>query len=288
VSDLDKRAAFSVSPAVPVRPAPVLLSPTVTRWHKPVFILFLLTWAINLVALLLRVDLPNGEQGIEAAFLLLGVATSLLGLARRLALQNVLMAAVQIACLSGGIVAVGTLSGVPFGPVVFSDRFGDKIFNAVPWPLPLLWVMLIINGRGVARLIMRPWRKTNFYGFWVIGLTCALAATFDLGFEPLGVYVKDWWVWQTGELTLSWYKAPWVNFLGWFMTALGVLAFTIPWLINKQPVKQPMDYHPLIVWLLLNLGLVAVNASRGFWPAAALGLGANVVAAVYAIRGARW
>jgi uncharacterized membrane protein len=288
VPDFDKRPALTVSPAVPVSSGQVFLSPTAARWHKPVFILFLLAWAVNLAVLLLRLDLRDGGRWIEAAFLLIGVATSMLGLARRLPLQNVLMAAMQITCLSGGIIAVGVLSGVPFGPVMFSDRFGDRIFDAVPWPLPLLWVMIIINGRGVARLIMRPWRKTNFYGFWVIGLTCALAAIFDLGFEPLGVYVKDWWVWRTRESVLSWYHAPWINFLGWFVTALGVIAFTIPWLINKQPIKQPMDYHPLIVWLLLNFGLAAVNAAHGLWLAAIAGALANSLALAYAVRGARW
>ena len=82
--DFDKRSALTVSPIVPVSSGQVLLSPTVARWHKPVFILFLLAWAVNLAVLLLRLDLRDGGRWIEAAFLLLGVATSMLGLARRL------------------------------------------------------------------------------------------------------------------------------------------------------------------------------------------------------------
>jgi hypothetical protein len=79
-----------------------------------------------------------------------------------------------------------------------------------------------------------------------------------------------------------------VNFLGWFCGCLGILAFTMPWLINKQPVKQPMDYHPLVVWALMNLWVLTGNAVHGLWGAALLGLALNGAAIAYAIRGARW
>jgi len=79
-----------------------------------------------------------------------------------------------------------------------------------------------------------------------------------------------------------------MNFLGWFITAFAVLMFTIPWLINKRPIKQPMDYHPLVIWLLLNFGLAAVNAANGLWAAAIVGMITNGLVAVYSVRGARW
>jgi uncharacterized membrane protein len=218
----------------------------------------------------------------------LAAATSFLALGRRLPLQNVLMAAAVIGGLSGGIVAVGVLSGVPFGPIVFSDAFAERLFAVVPWPIPLLWVALIINGRGVARLIMRPWRKTNFYGYWVIVLACLLVVLFDLGLEPFAVHVQGWWIWLASKSALSWHTAPWVNSLGWFITGMVILALSIPWLINKQPIKQPMDYHPLVVWLLLNLWVATGNALHGYWLAAALAVAGNAVASVYAVRGARW
>jgi len=288
VPQLDQRPSAPVTTIVPVAPEQAILSPTAARFHKPVFILFLVLWAANFAILLLRINLSGRGRWIEAAFLVAGVATSLLGLGRRLPLQNVLMAGMIIASVSTAIIAIGVASGVPFGRINYSNRFGEKIFEAVPWAMPMLWVMLVVNGRGVARLVMRPWRKTNFYGFWVIGITCALVVFFDMIFEPFGIYVKDWWIWQTRGSSLAWYRAPWVNFMGWFMTALAVLIFSIPWLINKRPVKQPTDYHPLAVWLLLNLGLAAVNAAHGLWMAAVTSAVLNFVATFYAMRGARW
>ena len=283
-----KPAASPVAPVVPVFDARTRLSPTVERWHKPVFIFFLLVWAANWILSLLRVELPAEGRWLEAMLPLATTATTLLALGRRLPFQNVLMAAVMIGGLSAGIIAVGALSGVPFGPVVYGGEFGGLMFGVVPWHLPLLWVALIINGRGVARLIMRPWRKTNYYGYWVIVLTGLLAVVFDLGLEPFAVQVKNWWVWLSGKPVLSWHSAPWVNFLGWFVSAVSILALTIPWLINKLPVKQPIDYHPLVAWLLLNLWVATGNAMEKLWLAVAVALVGNAVVAVYAVKGARW
>lgn len=264
------------------------LSTAAARWHKPVFIVFLLVWAVNWVLLLLRVKLPAEGRWLEGLLPILAAATSLLALGRRLPFQNVLLAATVILGVSTAIVAVGSLSGVPFGPMVYSNEFAERLFAAVPWPMPLLWVALVINGRGVARLIMRPWRKTNFYGYWVIGLACLLAVLFDLGLEPFAVQVKGWWIWLSGKSVLSWYTAPWVNCLGWFITALALIIAAIPWLINKHPVKQPIDYHPLAVWLLLNLWVATGNAVEHLWLAVGVSLAGNTVAAIYAVRGARW
>jgi len=272
-------------------------------WHKPVFILFLACWAVNVVLLGLGIDQSLGGRWVEGIFLSLAVLTTLLTLGRRLPLQNVATTALLVAILSGIVISVGSVTGIPFGPCVYSDLLGrdlldlipsssafgqQKSFNVLPWPLPLVWIVVIVNGRGIARLIMRPWRKTNYYGFWVIGFTCLLAVILDLSMEPFAVHVKSYWIWTTAKSVPAWYTAPWVNFLGWFVTALSILAFSIPWLINKQPIKQPVDYQPLVNWLLVNSWLMTGNAVHRLWPAVGLGLVANAVAALYAIRGARW
>src|SRR5205823_10968968 len=88
-------------------------------------------------------------------------ATSLTGLARRLPEQNVFMAAALIVAISFAIAGLAEKTGVPFGPRIYTDALGARILG-VPWPIPLVWLVVIVNGRGVARLIMRPWRKTTY------------------------------------------------------------------------------------------------------------------------------
>ena len=289
VADFHKPVAPVLPPARVAGEPPIpSLSLTAKRWHKPVFIVFLVAWTVNAAVTSLRIQLPSGFDWIEALLPVTALATTLLGLARRLPLQNVITATASISLLATIILTIGAVTGTPFGPIVYGDNLGERLLGEVPWPLPLLWVVLIINGRGVARLVMRPWRKTNFYGFWVIGITCLLVTLFALGFEPFAVKVKDYWIWRFDRGTANWFRVPWVDFLGWFLAALAVTTLSIPWLINKHPVKQPMDYQPLIVWLLLNLWPAIGCAAHGLWLPAAVALAGNAIATGYAVRGARW
>jgi putative membrane protein len=218
----------------------------------------------------------------------LTAATCLTAVARRLPIQNVLWAGALIATLATIIETLSVTTGIPFGPHEFTEKLGLKIFDVLPWPVPIAWIAIIISCRGMARLIMRPWRKTNYYGFWVIGLTCLLAVLLDLSLEPYAALNRRYWIWRTPGTVLNWYSAPWVNFAGVFITALSILAFTTPWLINKLPTKHPTDYHPLIVWQILNLFFSTGNALQHFWPAAGLGLLSALAVMVFTIRGARW
>lgn len=256
--------------------------------HKPVFIGFLLVYALAVVQLVLKLE-PNGFWGwVDGLLLMTAAATTLVGLGRRLPTQNVFMVAVMVCGVGGLIQLISAYTHVPFGPLIYTDALGAKAFNLLPFTLPLLWVVVIVNSRGVARLIMRPWRKTTYYGFWVIGLTVVLALVFDLGLEPFATRVKRYWAWDVVPGPLTWHGAPWVNFLGWAVSVLGIMGFSTPWLINKQPVKQPTDYHPMIVWLLW-LGLFALGcALDGRWSAVGVIVVCATVAISYAIRGARW
>jgi uncharacterized membrane protein len=101
--------------------------------------------------------------------------------------------------------------------------------------------------------------------------------------------VKHFWFWSPTKLRFDWYTAPWVNFLGWALTALLILGFATPSLINKRPRAQPPpDYAPLIVWLLLNLLFATGAAVHQLWPALALISVTSIVVTVFAVRGARW
>ena len=75
---------------------------------------------------------------------------------------------------------VGAVTDVPFGRREFSAQLGDRLLRQVPWALPFLWIALTIACRGVARLILRPWRKLTCYGFWVMGTAALLALLFAL------------------------------------------------------------------------------------------------------------
>ena len=248
------------------------------------FLLCAIAWLLRWLALPAVVK----WRWVEALLPLAAVATTLASLARRLPAQNVLLAAALIALIGGAVQTLGATTGIPFGAYIYTDNLGQQIFHTLPWPMPLLWVVVILNARGVARLVLRPWRKTRNYGFQVIGLAGVLAVVFDLALEPFASKVNHYWIWQTPETVLAWHTAPWANFLGWWLTSLLILVVVTPCLINKKPVRPAADYHPLVVWGMLNLIFAAGSAAHGLWSAVVFTVLANILVTVFAVRGARW
>ena len=261
-------------------------SPTAQLLHKPLFIAFLICFAVADVVLCLGVDLPgNWAAGL---FMVLAAATTFGALARRLPLQNVLWSGALIATMATIIGTVSVTTGIPFGPHVFTDKLGAKIFDILPWSIPLAWFVMVVNCRGVARLIMRPWSKNKLLWFLGYGVDAAFWQCCSIStWNPMRRMVRHYWSWQTAGTVLNWYSAPWVNFLGIFVTVLSILAFTTPWLINKLPTKYPTDYHPLILWQALNLYFSTANALHRVWPALAVGLVSGLLVLVFTVRGAR-
>lgn len=242
---------------------------------------------------LYRTALGMGEPGTPdaplLALILLSAVNTLTALARQLSWQYVLPAAALTALLGSAAFVSSLYGGIPFGPLVFGPASGESITNKLPWSVPLLWVVVVFNSRGVARLILRPWRKMKTYGFWLIGVTMTLAMLFDLGMDPFLARLNHFWLWQPTKFHLTWQGAPLINFPGWLVVTLFILAFATPLLIKKQPGQRNVpDYHPLFLWVGA-LVLFAVGAGRH-------GLGAPLVldgvvivtALVPAIRGARW
>lgn len=253
--------------------------------HRPVFLSFLAALAFAIVRLML--GFAEGWAATQALLWLAAATTAVVGLSRRLPGQNVSTAILLITGMAVTIGYVGDRTGIPFGPRLFTDRLGVRVAG-LPWTWPLVWLVAVLSARGVARLIMRPWRKTTYYGFWVIGVACALVVAFGLALEPFAVRIGRFWIWRIEPTVWSWYGAPWVNFFGWLATSLGILGFTTPWLINKQPVKQPTDYHPLVIWSLLICYFSAGAIREGLWSAVVVNVLGLCLAAGLAIRGARW
>jgi len=265
------------------------LADKMARWfHWLLIVLLACLFALVLAANGLSLDLPGKPGWPEALLLVLATASTMAALARQLPLQNVLLATFVIALMGGAVHTLGVTMGIPFGPFLFGVEAGPHLFQTLPWTLPLIWVVAILNSRGVARLILRPWRKIRNYGFWLIGLTAVLTGLFDLALDPFAARVKHYWLWLPTKFPVTWQGAPPVNFFSWAAVSLLILAFITPALINKNPVRRAPDFHPLAVWLgaMLLFGLAA--APHGMWPATALDGVVAVLVAIFAVRGGRW
>jgi uncharacterized membrane protein len=225
----------------------------------------------------------------EAWLLLFATGSTLAALARQLPAQNVILAALITALIGGAAHLLGVKSGIPFGPILFGSEAGLKLFGTLPWIMPLLWVVAVLNSRGVARLVLRPWRKVRAYGFWLMGLTALFTMLFDGALEPFAARIKHYWVWTAGGLSLTPHGTPVSNPAGWFIVTLLILAFATPVLINKQLSKRSApDFHPLAIWLGGILLFGVASALHGFWLASATDAVVCPVPAVFAIRGGKW
>jgi uncharacterized membrane protein len=245
--------------------------------------------AAGFLSALVAVGIKSASNWPEAILLLLATISTLAALARQLPSQNVFLAAAIIAGIGGAAHLIGATSGIPFGQFLFGSEIGQKLFNTLPWIMPLLWVVAVLNSRGVARLVLRPWRKTRAYGFWLIGLTALFTMLFDCALEPFAAHAKHYWIWTTAGYALTPSGAPLANSVGWFLVTLLMLVFATPVLINKQLSKRSApDFHPLAVWLggILIFGVGA--AMNGLWLAVAVDAVIGIIATTFAVRGGRW
>jgi uncharacterized membrane protein len=245
--------------------------------------------AAGFLSTLVAVGIKSDSNWPEALLLLLATISTLAALARQLPSQNVFLAAFIIAAIGGAAHLIGAKSGIPFGSFLFGSEIGQKLFNTLPWTMPLLWVVAVLNSRGVARLVLRPWRKTRTYGFWLIGLTALFTMLFDCALEPFAAHAKHYWIWTTSGYSLTPSGAPLANSVDWFIVTLLMLAFATPVLINKQLSKRSApDFHPLAVWLggILIFGVSA--AMNGLWLAVAADAFIGIIATIFAVRGGRW
>lgn len=240
-------------------------------------------WACAIVLIRTDTDLP------ECALLLLGAASTMAAMTRQLPLQNVVLASVIIATIGTLMHTLGARSGIPFGAFMFGEEAGNQVFGAFPWTLPLLWIVAVLNSRGVARLILRPWRKIRAYGFWLLLLTALLSVLFDCALEPFATHERHYWVWTGSGYALTPQGGPLTNSIGWLAVTLLVLAFATPAMINKQLGKRSgVEVHPLLVWLGAVLFFTLGTAMEELWWAVVANVIILTVVAAAAIRGARW
>jgi hypothetical protein len=258
--------------------------PLAADLHKPVFAALLLLIAADLALAALSLNWPDGWRWLGAAAWPVAALSLLVGLARRLPTQNVVFAALTLLVSGFAVEFLNARTGLPLGLREFGEGTGLKIVQ-VGWFTPCLWLCLTLAGRGVARLVFKPYRKLTYYGFWVMGGAALLALLIAPIVAPVAL-ARQWWLTVASPESWTWYQLPWLTVPAWGAVVLLMLAFVTPWLLNKQPVKQPTDWHPLAVWLALLVWLGGHQLVAGQWPALGYTVALGAGTAFAAVRGA--
>ncbi len=272
---------------LPLRPANPLAG-----WGDKLRSALLSAFILNVFLVCVRLWRPEAFFGEatwpDSLLLLLCTGSTLACLSQQLPAQNVALASVVIAFAGGAAHTLSAVTGVPFGPLEYHpDNIGRMFFHTLPWTVPLIWVVALLNSRGVARLILRRWRTRDGYGIWVMGLTVALVLVFELSLEPYASLVKLYWSWKSTRLPSNWHTMPWSNLVGWAVTTTLILLFVTPVLINKSSRKLPANYCPLLIWELLNLVLLTGTARQHLTSTVVLIAVQIVVVAICATLGAK-
>ena len=216
--------------------------------HHPILAGLFLAIAADVVRSGFGIELNADWNWLPMAIWLLACLSLLVGIARRLPMQNVVGVTVVGGMMGFALDILDARTGLPFGGRSNEDGTGAR-WASVPLLMVPFRLTLLLLGRGVARLILKRHRSLEYYGFWVLGLATLLVMGEWVVIESVAAHLH-WWRWieyQGGTLA----GAPLAHWMGTPVTTLLVLAFLTPWLLNKRPVPQPVDFHPLWIWTLL-------------------------------------
>ncbi len=224
--------------------------------NRILFGLFLAQWFLVWTNLLSHHRTLSPMRWPEALLVLFAAANTLATFSRELPWQNVLAASVLITLVSGASEGLAVLTGAPSAGFVASGS---------TWTVPLVWLIAILNGHGIARLVLFRWRKSRVYGLWLIGLAVLLVVLFGIGLR----------FFCAAHVMLSRASISWLHLLYWGSTAALALVVALPWLIDKRPVERLPARLPMINWMSLNFLFASAASLSGSWPVTAIIVTAN-------------
>ena len=200
------------------QPARLAFHELVWRFVPIIFfgICFLACW-------ILRASTPN-KSVADLVFLISASLVTLFVVSQQLSLQNAVGITLIIAIFSGATLIVEHFFDRPFSPPVFNKSFAQ--FSA--WTSPLLWILAFVNARGIAKLFLYRFRKTENYGLGLIAFSSLLVTSFNL---RIGLRAE----------TLL------IHFA---VSAIALVALT-PWFLDKKRVERKLDFQPVLIVILL-------------------------------------
>ena len=169
----------------------------------------------------------------------------------------------------------GTTYGIPFGAYEYNTLLGPKIAGRVPYLVPVGWFLMAMPSYA---LVAR--RFHGALGFFPrVFFSAVLLVTWDLTLDPAMSFLTPFWVWA-GEG--DFFGMPWLNVVGWFATAVLVMAFFEVLGVRPWAVELPARF--LTVFYLANLALpFGFVVLGGLWQPVALTAGVLCLVAAAAL-----
>ncbi len=135
---------------------------------------------------------------------------------------------------------IGSSTGFLFGHYHYTDLLQPQL-GQVPLLIPLAWMMMLPPAWAVAAVITRG--RT---GLWFILVSAVAFTAWDLFLDPQMV---NWgyWVWEQPS---GYFGIPWLNFLGWLLSAA-----LLTYLVQPKAIPvEPLVLIYVITWILQTIG----------------------------------
>lgn len=176
------------------------------------------TGAVTIGAMIATPLLPQGGRArrILSSVVVTGAfATTTANVIRRWGPQRTALAAASVAVGTTLVERVGTLTGYPFGKYGYTAALRPQVAH-VPVIVPLAWFAMAVPARESAHAALRS-RSTPTSRI-LLGSFALTAWDFFLDPQMVG---EGYWRWARRGV----YRGiPLTNFVGWFLTGLGVMA----------------------------------------------------------------
>jgi putative membrane protein len=234
---------------------------------------------VTVAAMIATPLLPQGGRArrvLSSVVVVGSFTTTTANAVRRWGVGRAGTAAVATAAATTVVERVGTATGIPFGRYAYSRALQPQVAH-VPAIVPLAWFALGLPARETAHAALGP-RSTPATR---VALGSAALTAWDLFLDPQMVG-EGYWAWARRGV----YRGiPLTNFLGWFVTGLGVMALLEAVL---PPAVEPTDADGALVGEYAYVGVMeTIGFARYFHdPVVAVvgGLGMLPVAAVAIAR----
>jgi putative membrane protein len=217
----------------------------VKAWRLPAALL--VAWVMAMIAIpIVRWTLGDEiKLHFIVASVVLQAATVLVILLKGWGWRRTAKTAVLVTLITLIVEIIGSSTGLPFGQYAYTDLLQPQIMH-VPLLIPLAWLMMLPPAWATASFLLRRgggWKQR--LGFILLS---GLALTaWDLLLDPQMV---SWNLWQWQEPG-AYFGIPWLNYVGWFLTAALLTAILRP---QKLPIR-PLLIVYTVTWFLEVVGL---------------------------------
>lgn len=179
--------------------------------------------------------------------------------------RNAIVFLVLAAVIGFSAEQFGIVSGLIFGPYVYTDRLQPKLLD-VPIVIPLCWFAIVYFAHVLTNLIISGVANLKEHRLWRLSilamLTAFIATGFDLAIDPLMSHKEvQAWIWTDGG---AYFGVPFKNFQGWVLTAFAIDSLYRLFVREKgvKPVARDPQWAAMWViaaWAALAVGFILIG-----------------------------